>query len=187
VPVLGYVLVRDFADHNGDGFRIDADAIDHACEARGLRLIELVRDREANNGESAPRPGLSHALERVAAGEAGGLVVARLEHLGSSATELGTLIERVSSLDARLIAADQGLDTGTDRGRRAARTLASISRLETDEPAQRTHPGMAPAPDKDGQASPTAMPDHPELADRIAALQAEGKTLQASKERGSRG
>jgi peptidoglycan hydrolase-like protein with peptidoglycan-binding domain/DNA invertase Pin-like site-specific DNA recombinase len=179
LPVLGYVRVRDYQGSNGDAVRVHAEAIDLACEARGLRLIGVVRDRESDNGKIAPRPGLSHALERVAAGEATGLVVARLEHLTSTAVELGALMEWFSKRDARLVAADLQLDTGTDSGRRAAQTLTSVSRIERDKLAQRTRKGMAAAQADGRPISRSAVSDRPEVRIRIAAMRAEGKTLQA--------
>jgi DNA invertase Pin-like site-specific DNA recombinase len=139
--VLGYVLARDSEGHDGDAFRLQAEAIDHACAGRGLQLVGLVRDCESENGGSAPPPGLNHALERVGAGEAGGLVVARLEDLGTSTAGLGALVEWLANPDARLVAADLDLDTGTETGRLA--TLLSLSELERRRLAAPTREDMA--------------------------------------------
>ncbi len=85
--------------------------IAHECERRGLALLELVGERAPRNAKELERPGLDYALERVAAGEAGDLVVAKLEHLSTSSTELGALIEWLSNRDACLVAADLERDT----------------------------------------------------------------------------
>ena len=183
LPVLGYVRVHDPADHNGDAFQTQAQTIDHACTQRGLQLIGLVRDHEPGNGQTVPHPGLSHALQRVATGEADGLVVTTLEHLATSSTQLGALIEWFAKQNARLIATDQELDTGTDNGRRAAHTLASITLLERNKLAQHHRTARSHPRTNGHEITRSAVSDRPEVRDRIAAMRAQGMTLQAIADR----
>ena len=117
--MLGYAVIP--ASEAGDA-RVElgrqADVIAGECRRRGLGLLELVRDREPRNGKGLDRPGLGYALNRIAAGEARGLVVSELAQLSRSASDLGEILDWFARSEARLVAAAQGLDTGEEAGRR---------------------------------------------------------------------
>jgi DNA invertase Pin-like site-specific DNA recombinase len=57
-------------------FRGQAEQIASECNRLGLKLLEIVREREPQRGRALERPGLGYALESISAGEAEGLVVA---------------------------------------------------------------------------------------------------------------
>src|SRR5215218_9644410 len=86
-------------------------AIEVACHDAGLELDELVGDRAPRFGKGLERPGIAHALQRLAAGDAGCLVVARVEHLSASLGELAELLDWLQELELRLISLDPPLDT----------------------------------------------------------------------------
>ena len=110
--------------------RYQARRISAACEARGMVLHKLVGDVASYSGPDLRRPGLNHALDLLGAGEASCLVVAGLDRLSTSAANLGTVIEWLEQIGARLVVIDIDLDTHTDEGRVAARALARVGALE---------------------------------------------------------
>ena len=120
-PVIGYVTAGD--DVNGR-LTPPERAIERACERAGWRLVAIVRDREG--GRLLDRPGLSHALDRIADGQAGGLVVTDARLLSRSLDFAG-LVSWFRESDAALIALDLGVDTSTPEGSRVASTLVTIN------------------------------------------------------------
>ena len=75
--VIGYVTTDADPGRDQEAFM----AIEALCERTGWQLDEIVRD--SDTGRMVGRPGLTRALERIAAGEARGLVVS--ETVASSA------------------------------------------------------------------------------------------------------
>jgi hypothetical protein len=122
-PVIGYVTAGDGA--NGR-LTPPERAIERACERAGWRLVAIVRDRDRDGGRLLDRPGLSHALDRIADGQAGGLVVTDARLLSRSLDFAG-LVSWFRDSDAALIALDLGVDTSTPEGSRVASTLVTIN------------------------------------------------------------
>lgn len=169
--VAGYVTVA--SDDALPGRLDDAkQVIGLCCRARGLKLAAVVHDVEPRSDRSADRPGLMHVLDRIAAGELSGIVTPRLHDLANSVVGLGTLLRWLAKSDAFVIALDLGLDTTTDAGAAAAGTLVEIAAWERHRIADRTRPGLA-------AARPPAIADDPALGARIAAMRADGMSLQA--------
>jgi len=119
-PVIGYVT----ADSANGGLTPPERAIERACERAGWRLVAIVRDRES--GSLLERPGLSHAMDRIADGQAGGLVVTDARLLSRSMDFAG-LVSWFRETDAALIALDLGVDTSTPEGFRVASTMVKIN------------------------------------------------------------
>lgn len=162
----------------GYGLEAQATAIREACKARGWELVELIRD-EGESGKSLERPGLRRALERLAAGEADGLLVSKLDRLSRSVVDFGLLLEWFTEAELTLVALDLGVDTSTPGGRLVANVFASVAEWERDMIATRTKDGLAAIR---AQGKPTGRPsvaDDPELAERIRAMREQGMTLQA--------
>jgi DNA invertase Pin-like site-specific DNA recombinase len=160
--------------------RYQARRIAAACEARGIVLHQLVGDVQSYSGPDLERPGLKHALELLAAGEAGCLVVVGLDRLSGSAANLGTVIEWLDEIGARLVVIDIDLDTHTEEGRVAARALQRVGALE-----RRSGERGVPQAQRDrrerssSQRGRPAVADLPLLQRRIATMRASGMTLQA--------
>jgi len=154
-PVIGYVT----ADTANGGLTPPERAIERACERAGWRLVAIVRDRES--GSLLERPGLSHALDRIADGQAGGLVVTDARLLSRSMDFAG-LVSWFQETDAALIALDLGVDTSTPEGFRVASTMVKINGWAGNRIAAR------------------AAAARKQLLDRIATMHdEEGMTLQA--------
>ena len=139
-------------------------------------LHQLVGDVQSYSGPDLERPGLNHALELLTAGEATCLVVAGLDRLSRSAANLGTVIEWLEEVGARLVVIDIDLDTHTEEGRLAARALVRVGALERRSGAAVIR--ERPLADDRRRGRP-AVSDLPLLQRRIATMRASGLTLQA--------
>ena len=119
IPVIGYASIPGPGAAARRELEHQAKMITEECESRGLRLLEIVREREPSSGKALSRPGLAYAMERISIGEVSGLVVSELSRVTRSAAEVGRVIEWLDRSHARLIAATHGFDT--NRGRRPSR------------------------------------------------------------------
>ena len=150
--LLGYASIPAGAEPDGPELSAQAQAIEELCGRRGWRLIELVWDHEPADGTRLGRPGLSGAMRRIAAVEASGLVVASLDRLSRSASDLCTLIEWFNRNGVRLVAADLGLDTGSREGQLSIRTLVAVGRFERQRPDRSA--GSAADPRESSRVTP---------------------------------
>jgi hypothetical protein len=175
---LGYTTFPERKRAVSPESRYQARRIRAACEVRGMVLHQLVGDVQSYAGPDLERPGLNHALELLGAGEASCLVVAGLDRLSRSAGNLGTVIEWLDELDARLVVIDIDLDTATEEGRVAARALVRVGALE-----RRGGRGLDLGPGSEQRSRSggrrAAVSDRPLLQRRIATMRASGMTLQA--------
>lgn len=130
VRAVGYTTFPERRQTVSPEGRYQARRIALACEARGMVLHKLVGDVRSYSGPDLDRPALNHALELLEMGEANCLVVTGLDRLSRSAANVGTLIDWVDELGARLVVIDIDLDTHTEEGRLAARALTRVGALE---------------------------------------------------------
>jgi DNA invertase Pin-like site-specific DNA recombinase len=156
-----------------------AEVITRECRGRGLELVEVVGEHSPKKGRASSRPGLEYALDRIDSGAASGLVVVELSRLTHSVTELGRTIQWLLDRDVRLIASVDSLDTDTDGGRLAAALLVAVSGWERSRISERTRHGLQVARMNGRAVGRPAVADDPGLSRRIAAMRAEGMTLQA--------
>jgi peptidoglycan hydrolase-like protein with peptidoglycan-binding domain len=127
-PLIGYVptaVGTTPAEHDRS-----AAAIVGACEKTGRELVEIVCDQA--QGRPLERPGLVHVLERIAEGDATGMVVSELRGFSRSARDQAALVAWFRDAGATLVALDLGLDTATPAGRSAAMTILTRGRREAD-------------------------------------------------------
>ena len=169
--VIGYVTADPDENTGQEAFM----AIETACERAGWRLADIVADHDS--GRMVGRPGLTRALERIAAGQARGLVVADARRLVRSLTDLGALLAWFRDAGAALVALDLDLDTATPHGHHTATTLISVSGWESERAATRTRRGLARVQTPD-RAVPTAD-QRAALIDRIRAMRAAGMSPEA--------
>jgi DNA invertase Pin-like site-specific DNA recombinase len=177
VRAVGYTTFPDRRQTVSPEGRYQARRIGAACEARGLVLHKLVGDVRSYSGPDLERPALIHALSLLEAGEASCLVVTGLDRLSRSPGNLGTVIDWVDELGARLVVIDIDLDTGTEQGRVAARALARVGALEREQAGDPQTEAAPVAPARAGGRP--AVADRPLLQRRIATMRASGMTLQA--------
>jgi DNA invertase Pin-like site-specific DNA recombinase len=154
-------------------------AIDVACGDADLELVEIVGDRAPRFGKGLERPGIAHALQRLAAGDAACIVVARVDHVSESLGELAELLDWLRELELRLISLDPAFDTDTEGGAAAARVLVAYGSRERERVAERTRPGLDAARAKHREGSGPEAARTAELRHRITQMRADGMTLQA--------
>jgi hypothetical protein len=122
-PMIGYLATPAVAW--SDEHERSAAAIEAVCERSAWDLLDIVWERE--NGRPHERPELSYACERIASGQARGLVVSDLQRLSTSEREMGAFMAFFRDADATLVGLDIDLDTSTPGGRYFAdRLIAQI-------------------------------------------------------------
>jgi DNA invertase Pin-like site-specific DNA recombinase len=173
--VIGYVTIHNGAPGASESAAI---AIQRACQLAGWRLVDLVTDRDSGR-RSFERPGIGYALDRIAAGDAEGVVVSEITRLVRSQVDLASLLRCFRSRNAALIALDLNLDTSTAEGRRIADVLIALGEWEHDRIARKTKTGLADAKATGRRTGRPSLSDRPELRDHIVAMRAAGMTLQA--------
>jgi DNA invertase Pin-like site-specific DNA recombinase len=178
VRALGYASVT--ADTGTAELEAQKRTIDRCARHLNLELVEVVREREPEKGKALDRAGLSYLIERIAAGDASCLVVTGLDRLSRSVAELGTIVQWLERNGVRLVAVDLDLDTANPAGRATAHALASVAGWERERLSERTRKGLAAARSKRRAASgSSAAGDWQDIRKRIAAMRADGMTLQA--------
>ena len=175
---IGYASVSAADDLNNAELKVQVRLIQEACQRRGLTLVKTVRDVESHASSDLRRPGLTYALDRLAARDASCLVVSSIERLTRTAANLGALLGWLTECDARLVVIDLDLDTGTHEGQLGARALATVGGLERRKLEERTRKGLEAARHMRRSGRP-AVSDRPSLKQRIADMRAQGMTLQA--------
>jgi DNA invertase Pin-like site-specific DNA recombinase len=176
---LGYASAAASGDVGAEDLEAQRKAIERSCADHACELVEVVADREPKDGKAFDRPGLSHALERIAAGDASCVIVAGLERVSRSVAELGTLVHWLEENGIRLVAVDIDLDTASPAGRGTARALASVAEMERGRISERTRKGLAAARAKRHATGDPSATDWAALRKRIAGMRADGMTLQA--------
>jgi DNA invertase Pin-like site-specific DNA recombinase len=175
---VGYASVSATDDLNNAELKVQVRLIQEACRRRGLTLVKVVRDVESHASSDLRRPGLTYALERLAARDASCLVVSSIERLTRTAANLGALLGWLTECDARLVVIDLDLDTGTEEGQLGARALATVGGIERRKLEERTRKGLEAARNTRRAGRP-AVSDRPSLKQRIADMRSAGMTLQA--------
>jgi DNA invertase Pin-like site-specific DNA recombinase len=141
---IAYYPAGVVSDPGADGARV------------GVDVIGVVRDD------------IAEALERIGAGEASVLLVARLADAAGSLRELVALLDWLAACGGDLVVIDVGLDTATRMGAHSARVLREVRRWERE-----------PRPGRPPRGRPGLAHHSPGLAERIKALRDAGESLQA--------
>lgn len=178
LPLVAYSRVSTAAQAaSGVGMEAQRDALERAAATQGLVIAGWFEDAGRSGASMARRPGLQDALAEIAAGRAGGLIVAKIDRLGRSSADVCTLVERAQREGWRLVALDAGLDTTTAAGEMVAAALAMAARFEWRRISERQvdkHQALRRRGEARGRpAAPTA------LADEVLGWRAQGRSLQS--------
>ncbi len=137
--VIGYVRVSS-AKQAEEGVSLDAQTskLRLYCELHELVLVGVIVDSGVS-AKTLKRPGLASALARMEAGEAAGLLVAKLDRLTRSVKDLGILVENYFG-DGKheLLSVADNIDTRSAGGRLVLNVLASVSQWEREAIGERT-------------------------------------------------
>lgn len=142
--VIGYVRVST-SKQADEGASLEAQAakLRLYCELHELVLVDLIVDAGAS-AKSLKRPGLAAALSRLEAGEADGLLVAKLDRLTRSVKDLGILCENYfGEGQHELLSVADAIDTRSAGGRLVLNVLASVSQWEREIIGERTRDALA--------------------------------------------
>lgn len=169
-PLIAYLRVapRERADER-PGIEVQRAAIHAAAERNGWDILRSEED--VRSGRSLRRPGLRAALSACLAGEAEGIVVARLDRLTYSLIDLAEMVREAMESGFALVSLEPEVDLATGGGRAVGEVLAEASSWQ---PRAIATAGRALA-GRPGRPSSTPAP----VAERIRELRAEGMTLQA--------
>ena len=142
--VVGYTRVStDEQATSGLGLEAQTAAIESECSRRGWDLVEVFEDAGASGKALTGRPALDDALEAVRGGEAGALVVAKLDRLSRSLLDFAGLMEDARTGGWALVALDLGVDTTTPSGEMIANVMATFAQFERRLIGQRTQDALA--------------------------------------------
>lgn len=143
MQVAAYVRVStDEQGESGAGIAAQRAAIEAECERRGWEIAAWFEDvgRSARN---LNRPAIRSALETLKRGEAGGLVVAKLDRLSRSMLDFTVLMARAQRERWAIVALDAPVDTTTPAGEAMAHVLATFAHFERRLIGQRTKEALA--------------------------------------------
>jgi site-specific DNA recombinase len=141
--VIGYARVST-EEQATDGVSLDAQAekIRGYSGLYGLDLVDLVSGPES--AKTLDRPGLKRVLAALDSGEAGGVVVAKLDRLTRSVAGLAELLRDYFGADAgfELFSVADSIDTRTAAGRLVLNVLMSVSQWERETIVERTREAL---------------------------------------------
>jgi DNA invertase Pin-like site-specific DNA recombinase len=141
--VVGYVRVStaEQAD-SGLGIAAQEEAIRAECERRGWTLRAVYADAGVS-GKSLDREGVQEALHSVESGQAGAIVVSKLDRLSRSLLDFAGLMARAQARGWNLVALDLGIDLSTPAGEFMASVMASAAQWERRIIGARTRDALA--------------------------------------------
>jgi len=140
--VIGYVRVST-EDQGASGAGLDAqrEAMLAECARRGWQLARIEEDKLS--GKSLKRPGLQRALDDCRAGDADGIVVAKLDRLSRSLIDFAGLLEDAKKRGYNVVALDLGVDLSTPAGEMLANVMVNFAQYERRLIGQRTREALA--------------------------------------------
>ena len=135
--LVGYVRVST-EQQASDGVSMAAqrEKIEQFARLYDYDLIGIVEDAGAS-AKTLNRDGLSEALAMLESGEAGALIVAKLDRLTRSVKDLGELLESHFTRFA-LVSVGEQIDTSTAAGRLVLNVLMSVAQWEREAIGERT-------------------------------------------------
>ncbi len=165
--LVGYL--RTSTGHQPHSLDAQRAAIQREADHRGW-AVSYVEDA-AQPGRRDDRPGLLRELTLLEQGEADGLVVARLDRLGSSVAGLAHAIDHARDYGWSLIAPDVDIDSTTSGGRLVLRMMSALAKWEAEQIRERTRDGPAAARAKGTRPGPAPQAAGPVVVRIVAAHQ----------------
>jgi DNA invertase Pin-like site-specific DNA recombinase len=140
---IGYVRVSTTMQvESGHSLDAQRKSIADYCELYGLELVDVEAD-EGLSASNLERPGLTRALERLDAGDAGMLVVVKLDRLTRSVADLGALLsDHFGEGGHDLASVNEKIDTTSAGGRLTLNILTSVAQWEREVISERISTAM---------------------------------------------
>jgi DNA invertase Pin-like site-specific DNA recombinase len=177
VKALGYLRVSTGRQmDSGAGIEAQRRAILAEAKRRGWDEAEVTFIQEAASGSNTRRPGLELAREALASGDAGALVVSKVDRLSRSLLDFAGIMEAAQREGWALIALDLPFDLSTPMGQAMSSVVMTFAQLERRLIGQRTKEGLAVKRSEGVKLGrPRSLPD--DVRDRIFTEREEGRTL----------
>lgn len=154
----------------GASLEHQADVIAHEIGRRGWELAETITDLQSGK-RASDRAGLQRAIALCETGQAGALVVSRLDRLSRNPIDVYDLMDRANRNGWALVILDPAVDMTTPMGRAMAGIAAVFAQLEREMIGQRTREGIAAKKAagtfKGGRALPQCSPVAGDAVTRI--------------------
>jgi DNA invertase Pin-like site-specific DNA recombinase len=177
VRAIGYLRVSTGRQaDSGAGIEAQRRAILAEATRRGWAVADVQFIEETASGKNAKRPGLELAREALASGDAGALVVSKMDRLSRSLLDFASIMQEAQKQGWALIALDCPVDLTTPMGEALAAIIATFAQLERKMIGERTRDALAEkraAGVKLGR--PRILPD--DVRERIVAERDEKRTL----------
>jgi len=177
VQAIGYLRVSTGRQaDSGAGIEAQRTAILAEATRRGWAAADVQFIEETASGKNAKRPGLELAREALASGDAGALVVSKMDRLSRSLLDFASIMQEAQKQGWALIALDCPVDLTTPMGEALASIIATFAQLERKMIGERTRDALAEkraAGVKLGR--PRILPD--DVRERIVAEREEKRTL----------
>lgn len=138
MKALAYVRVSTQGQVDGVSLETQESKIRSYCDANDLELLKVYCDAGLSGGKASNRPALQEALSAIQKGEAGALVVFRLDRLARNTVDALTIAKRLDRRGASLHSLSEKLDTSSATGRFFFALVASLAELERGIIAERT-------------------------------------------------
>lgn len=177
--VVGYIRVStDEQGERGLGLAAQEATIRAECDRRGWRLLEPVRVDVASGKSRARRPQLADALDLVRDGDAGTLMVAKLDRLSRSLLDFATITAEAREGGWNLVALDLGVDLTSPAGEVLAGVMAVFAQWERRIIGERTKAALGEL-QKQGVALGRSITVPETVRAGIIEARAAGKSYQA--------
>ncbi len=117
--LVSYVRVSDVRGREGPGFISPAEQREKCsafATAMGHTIIDEAEELDRSGGDMS-RPVFNGLLERIEAGEADGMIVAKLNRFARSNVGAWQALERIKQAGGELLSVEENIDTSTATGR----------------------------------------------------------------------
>jgi DNA invertase Pin-like site-specific DNA recombinase len=180
---LGYLRVSTGRQmDSGAGIEAQRRSILAEAKRRGWDEADVTFIQEAASGKNASRPGLELAREALASGDAGALVVSKVDRLSRSLLDFASIMQESQKQGWALVALDLPFDLSTPMGEAMASVVMTFAALERRLIGERTREGLAVKRSEGVRLGrPRSLPD--DVRERIIAEREQGRTLRAIAER----
>jgi len=129
MELIGYIRVSRVAGREGDSFispTTQRERVQAYVDAHQHKVIDWIEELDVSGGTMS-RAGLQDAIRRCEAGEAQGIIVAKLDRFSRSLAGALAAIEQLQASGAQLISVADNIDSTTPTGRLMRDFMLSIA------------------------------------------------------------
>lgn len=135
------VSTREQAD-DGVGLVAQKTMITAGLTLRGATALTWDQVDAGKSGKDMKRPKLTEALDLVRAGQAGGIIVSKLDRLSRSLIDFATLMNQAKAEGWNIVCLDVSLDLMSSMGSFVAGILALFAQFERERIGERTREAL---------------------------------------------